>query len=45
MSAETIAIVEDDAAIRAVLKVALKSAAYSLVCEAERGDEGLRLVR
>jgi len=45
MSAETIAIVEDDAAIRSVLKVALKGAGYSLVCEAERGDEGLRLVR
>jgi len=34
MSAETMAIVEDDAAIRAVLKVALKRAGYSLVCEA-----------
>jgi len=45
MTTETIAIVEDDAAIRAVLKVALKSAGYSLVREAERGDEGLRLVR
>ncbi|MGN0853391.1 MAG: response regulator [Kiritimatiellia bacterium] len=45
MLAETLAIVEDDAAIRAVLKVMFRNAGFSLVCEAERGDEGLLLVR
>lgn len=44
MSAETIVIIEDDAAIRSVLRVLLRGAGFSIVKEAERGDEGLKLV-
>ena len=45
MSAETIVIIEDDAAIRSVLRVLLRGAGYTLIKEAERGDDGLKLVR
>ena len=45
MSAETIVIIEDDAAIRSVLRVVLRGAGYTLIKEAERGDDGLKLVR
>lgn len=44
MSTETIVIIEDDSAIRSVLSIALKGAGYTIVKEAESGDEGLRLV-
>lgn len=44
MSTETIIIIEDDSAIRSVLNIALKGAGYTIVKEAESGDEGLRLV-
>ena len=44
MSAETIVIIEDDAAIRSVLRVLLRGAGFSIVKEAERGDDGLKLV-
>ena len=39
MSAETIVIIEDDAAIRSVLRVLLRGAGYTLIKEAERGDD------
>ena len=45
MSAETIVIIEDDAAIRSVLRVVLRGAGYTLIKEADRGDDGLKLVR
>ena len=45
MSADTIVIIEDDAAIRSVLRVLLRGAVYTLIKEAERGDDGLKLVR
>lgn len=45
MSAETIVIVEDDAAIRSVLRVLLRGAGFAHIKEAERGDDGLKLVR
>ena len=45
MAPGTILIVEDDAAIRAVLRVTLKGAGYELVRETARGDEALALVR
>lgn len=45
MSSETIVVIEDDAAIRSVLRVLLRGAGYTLIKEAERGDDGLRLVR
>lgn len=45
MSAETIAIIEDDDAIRSVLRVVLRGAGYTFVKEADRGDDGLRLVK
>ena len=45
MSAETIVIIEDDAAIRSVLRVLLRGAGYTMIKEAERGDDGLKLVR
>lgn len=45
MSAETIVVIEDDASIRSVLRVALRGAGYSFVKEAERGDDGLNLVK
>lgn len=45
MSSETIVIIEDDAAIRSVLRVLLRGAGFTLIKEAERGDEGLKLVR
>ncbi|MGN0855321.1 MAG: response regulator [Kiritimatiellia bacterium] len=45
MASESLAIVEDDPAIRAVLKLALRSAGYELICEADRGDTGLELIR
>ncbi len=41
---DTIALIEDDAAIRRVLELALKSAGYAVIA-AEAGDEGLDLVR
>lgn len=44
MSTETIVIIEDDSAIRSVLNIALKGAGYTIVKEAESGDEGLKLV-
>lgn len=44
MSTETIVIIEDDSAIRSVLSIALKGAGYTIVKEAESGDEGLKLV-
>ena len=45
MSAETIVIIEDDAAIRSVLRVVLRGAGYTLIKESGRGDEGLKLVK
>lgn len=45
MSADMIVIIEDDAAIRSVLRVLLRGAGYTLIKEAERGDDGLKLVR
>ena len=45
MSSETIVIIEDDAAIRSVLRVLLRGAGFTLIKEAERGDDGLKLVR
>lgn len=45
MSAESILIIEDDRAIRSVISVVLKGAGYSIVKEAETGDDGLRIVR
>lgn len=45
MFTETIVIIEDDDAIRSVLKVALKGAGYECIAEAARGDEGFRLVQ
>lgn len=45
MSSETIVVIEDDAAIRSVLRVLLRGAGYTLIKEAERGDDGLKLVR
>ena len=45
MSAETIVIVEDDAAIRSVLRVLLRGAGFTHIKEAERGDDGLKLIR
>ena len=44
MSTETILSIEDDSAIRSVLNIALKGAGYTIVKEAESGDEGLKLV-
>ena len=44
MSTETIVIIEDDSAIRSVLNISLKGAGYTIVKEAESGDEGLKLV-
>lgn len=45
MSAETIVIIEDDDAIRSVLRVVLRGAGYTFVKEAGRGDDGLKLVK
>jgi two-component system phosphate regulon response regulator PhoB len=45
VSSETIVVIEDDAAIRSVLRVLLRGAGYTLIKEAERGDDGLKLVR
>ena len=45
MSAETIVIIEDDTAIRSVLRVLLRGAGFTHIKEAERGDDGLRLIR
>ena len=45
MSAETIVIIEDDAAIRSVLRVLLRGAGFTHIKEAENGDDGLKLVR
>ena len=45
MSSETIVVIEDDAAIRSVLRVLLRGAGFTLIKEAERGDDGLKLVR
>lgn len=45
MSAESILIIEDDRAIRSVISVVLKGAGYSIVKEAETGDDGLRIAR
>ncbi len=41
---EKIAIIEDDSDIRTVLRLALKGAGFTSVCEAERGDTGLDMV-
>ena len=41
---EKIAVIEDDAGIRTVIRLALKGAGLGTICEAERGDEGLALV-
>ncbi len=41
---DKIAIIEDDSDIRTVLRLALKGAGFSAVCEAERGDVGLDMV-
>ena len=45
MYAETVVIIEDDAAIRSVLRVLLRGAGFTVVKEAERGDDGLKIVR
>lgn len=45
MSAESIVIIEDDAAIRSVLRVLLRGAGFDRIKESERGDDGLKLVR
>lgn len=45
MSAESILIIEDDRAIRSVISVVLKGAGYTIVKEAETGDDGLRIVK
>ena len=41
---EKIAIIEDDPGIRTVIRLALKGTGLGMVCEAERGDDGLELV-
>ena len=41
---EKIAVIEDDPGIRTVIRLALKGAGLGMVCEAERGDDGLELV-
>lgn len=45
MASEPLAIIEDDPAIRAVLKMTLRNAGYALISEADRGDTGLALIR
>ena len=45
MSAESILIIEDDAAIRSILSITLKGAGFPIVKEAGTGDDGLRLVK
>lgn len=45
MANERVLVIEDDAAIRTVLGLALKSAAFTRVAFATRGDEGLRRAR
>lgn len=45
MSAESILIIEDDRAIRSVISVVLKGAGYTIVKEAETGDDGIRIVK
>lgn len=45
MPAESIVVIEDDPAIRSILSVALKGAGFTIVKEAESGDEGLKLVK
>ena len=42
---DKIVIIEDDPGIRTVLRLALKGAGFTDLLEAERGDEGLALVR
>lgn len=42
---DKILIIEDDPGIRTVLRLALKGAGYSSILEADRGDEGLEMVR
>lgn len=45
MPSKSIVIIEDDAAIRRILGVLLKSSGFPIVKEAENGDDGLKLVR
>jgi DNA-binding response OmpR family regulator len=45
MPAESIVIIEDDPAIRSILSVALKGAGFTIIKEAESGDEGLKLAK
>ena len=39
---EKIVVIEDDPGIRTVIRLALKGAGLGTICEAERGDDGLR---
>lgn len=45
MPAESIVIIEDDPAIRSILSVTLKGAGFTIIKEAESGDEGLKLAK
>ncbi len=45
MKNSSIVVVEDDAAIRRVIVITLKTAGYSNIFEAETGDEGLDAIR
>ena len=41
---QKIAIIEDDSGIRTVLRLALKGAGFTAICEVDCGDEGLAMV-